>query len=88
MLNTWIVFILLYEKAFFLLHINNWTTNEISKKFSNSGTIDFLIDFAMIKEKLGNECNEISKNFLIVVHNVIHNVGNNGDTHRSLKCCI
>ena len=32
--------------------------------------------------------NEISKNFLTVVHIVIHNVGNNGDIHRSLKCCI
>ena len=32
--------------------------------------------------------NEISKNFLTVVHIVIHNVGNNGDIHRTLKCCI
>ena len=44
--------------SIFLLYINNWTTNEISK------------------------------NFLTVVHIVIHNVGNNGDIHRSLKCCI
>ena len=41
-----------------LLYINNWTTNEISKKF------------------------------LTVVHIVMHNVGNNGDIHRILKCCI
>ena len=26
--------------------------------------------------------------FLRVVHTVIHNGGNNGDIHRSLKCCI
>ena len=45
-------------KSIFLLYINNWTTNEISK------------------------------NFLTVVHIVIHNVGNNGDIHRTLKCCI
>ena len=45
-------------ESIFLLYINNWTTNEISK------------------------------NFLTVVHIVIHNVGNNGDIHRSLKCCI
>ena len=32
--------------------------------------------------------NEISKNFVIVVHIIMHNVGNNGDMHRSLKCCI
>ena len=32
--------------------------------------------------------NEISKVFLTVVHMVIHNVGNNGDIHRSLKCNI
>ena len=31
---------------------------------------------------------EISKNFLTVVHIVIHNCGNNGDIHRSLKYCI
>ena len=42
----------------FLLYINNWTTNEISKSFQT------------------------------VIHFVIHNVGNNGDIHRSLKCCI
>ena len=42
----------------FLLYINNWATNEISK------------------------------NFLTVVHILIHNVGNNDDIHRSLKCCI
>ena len=45
-------------ESIFLLYINNWTTNEISK------------------------------NFLTVVHIVIHNVGNNGDIHRALKCCI
>ena len=28
------------------------------------------------------------KNFLTVVHIVIHNGGNNGDIHRSLKYCI
>ena len=33
MLNTWIVFILLNEKTFFLLYINHSATNEISKKF-------------------------------------------------------
>ena len=44
--------------SIFLLYINNWTTNEISK------------------------------NFLTVAHNVIHNVGNNDDLCRSLKCCI
>ena len=32
--------------------------------------------------------NEISKNFLTVVHIVIHNGGNNGDIHKSLKYCI
>ena len=32
--------------------------------------------------------NEISKIFLIVVHIVIHNGGNNGGIHRSLKYCI
>ena len=32
--------------------------------------------------------NEISKIFLTVVHIIIHNVGNNGDIHRSFKCCI
>ena len=32
--------------------------------------------------------NEISKIFLTVVHIVVHNVGNNGDVHRSLKCYI
>ena len=32
--------------------------------------------------------NKMSKNFLTVVHIVIHNVGNNGDMHRSLKCSI
>ena len=32
--------------------------------------------------------NEISKVFLTVVHIVIHNVGNNGDIHGSLKFCI
>ena len=30
--------------------------------------------------------NEISKIFLTVVHIVIHNVGNNDDIHRSMKC--
>ena len=44
--------------SIFLLYINNWTTNEISK------------------------------NFLTVAHNVKHNVGNNDDLRRSLKCCI
>ena len=43
-------------ESIFLLYINNWTTNEISK------------------------------NFLTVVH--IVTIGNNGDIHRSLKCCI
>ena len=32
--------------------------------------------------------NKISKSFLTVVHIIIHNVGSNGDIHRSLKCCI
>ena len=32
--------------------------------------------------------NEISKTFLTVVHIVIHNDGNNGDMHRSLKYCV
>ena len=32
--------------------------------------------------------NEISNIFLTMAHIVIHNVGNNGDIHRSLKCCI
>ena len=32
--------------------------------------------------------NEISKNFLTVVHIVIHNGGSSGDIHRSLKYCI
>ena len=32
--------------------------------------------------------NEIPKIFLTVVHIVTHNAGNNGDIHRSLKCCI
>ena len=32
--------------------------------------------------------NEISKIVLTVVHIVIHNCGNNGDIHRSLKYCI
>ena len=45
-------------ESIFLLYINNWTTNEISK------------------------------NFLTVVHIVIHNDGNNGDIRRSLKYCI
>ena len=45
-------------ESIFLLYINNWTTNEISK------------------------------NFLTVAHNVKHNVGNNDDLRRSLKCCI
>ena len=43
-------------ESIFLLYINNWTTNEISK------------------------------NFLTAVH--IVTIGNNGDIHRSLKCCI
>ena len=30
--------------------------------------------------------NKMSKIFLTVVHIVIHNVGNSGDMHRSLKC--
>ena len=45
-------------ESIFLLYVNNWTTNEISKIF------------------------------LTVVQIVIHIVGNNGDIHRSLKCCI
>ena len=32
--------------------------------------------------------NKMSKNFLTVVHIVIHNGGNNGDIHRSLEYCI
>ena len=32
--------------------------------------------------------NEISKNYLTVVHIAIHNDGNNGDKRRSLKYCI
>ena len=46
------------SESIFLLYINNWTTNKISKIF------------------------------LIVVDVVIHNVGNNGDIHRSWKCCM
>ena len=32
--------------------------------------------------------NAISKIFVTVVHIVIHNDGSNGDTNRSLECCI
>ena len=32
--------------------------------------------------------NKMSQIFLTVVHIVIHNGGNNGDIHRSLKYCI
>ena len=32
--------------------------------------------------------NKTSKIFLVVVHIIIHNGGNNGDKHRGLKYCI